>query len=69
VPAAAIEVLLSFIEANEQMGPERLAPVAALLNAYRAMMQQQVAPEQGSAEMTPEVEQMAAQQNPGVLTP
>ena len=70
VAATAVEVLLSFIEANEQMGPERLAPIAALLNGYRALMQQAAAPEQkGSPEMTPEVEQQAAQQNPGVLTP
>lgn len=68
VAATAVEVLLSFIEANEQMGPDRLAAVVQLMNSYRALMQ----PEQaagGSPEMTPEVEQMAAQQNPGVLTP
>jgi len=71
VASTAVETLLSFIEANEQMGPQRLAPVAALLNAYRALIQQQQ-PQQGggSPEMTAEVEQMAAQQQqqtPGAL--
>ena len=70
VASTAVEVLLSFMEANEQMGPQRLAGVAQLLNAYRDLIQQQQ-PQQGGGqpEMTPEVEQMAAQQDPGVLTP
>ena len=70
VAAIAVEVLLSFVEANEQMGPERLAPVVQLLNGYRALLQPAEQQQGGSPEMTAEVEQQAMQQQaPGALTP
>ena len=68
--STAVEVLLSFVEANEQMGPERLAPVVQLLNGYRAFLQPAEQQQGGSPEMTAEVEQQAMQQQaPGALTP
>jgi hypothetical protein len=65
VASTAVEVLLGIIEANEAMGPERLALVVELLNAYRQLAEQQAQP---VGESAPESTAPPEQQNPGVLT-
>jgi hypothetical protein len=67
VPEIAVEVLLSFMEQNEQMGPDRLAGVVELLNAYRTLMQPEQ-PEQGGAPQEAPSAVPSASETPGALS-
>lgn len=63
VPATAVQVILDAMEANAAMGPDRLAGLAALLNAYRQIMSQQ----QQAAQPQAPTEAPAAQKQESIV--